>query len=318
MLTDKIRINITAGKGGNGGIYFEINGKPNGGIGGNGGDVFIQGTVNMHDYSKYSSTLNYVAEDGKLGSHNNRNGKKGEDFTLYVPLKTIVKDLEGNVLLEITQDKQKELLAKGGRGGLGNHYFRKGQVATLRKTTPGRKGENKKLFFELELQSDIIFIGLPNAGKSSTLNAMSNAAVKVAPYPFTTLVPNLASCNGMILMDLPGLIEGTAQGKGLGTNFMKHAKSAKLIAHFISLESKDIINDYKLIRNELKDINEKLLTLPEIIILNKKDIMSENEQKENLKKIKESLNKDVILASTFDYDGIKKLIKLFKEKLSKS
>ncbi|MEI7578826.1 MAG: Obg family GTPase CgtA [bacterium] len=318
MLIDKLRINLKAGRGGNGHIHFNEVGMPSGGNGGDGGNIYFQGSFNLHDLSKLKYERDYKAEVGDRGSDNNKTGKGGTDLVIQVPLKTIVTDLEGNQIAEISKHDEKVLLAKGGRGGLGNYFFRRGQVATLRKTTPGKPGQELMLMLDLELQSDVVFIGLPNAGKSSMLNALTNATVKVAPYPFTTLHPNLANAGGLILMDLPGLIEGTSAGKGLGSNFMKHARSARLVVHFISLENSEPFQDYQLIREELVKINPALCDLPEVIILNKKDILAEEAAIKIQKQLAKQTGKPVLLTSSFDYDSVKELFKFIKKLIVKS
>jgi GTP-binding protein len=215
------------------------------------------------------------------------------------------------MLMQVTRDAEKVLLLRGGRGGLGNQYFRKGQVATLREFTSGKKGEEFNGFFELQLQTDVVFIGLPNAGKSSMLNALSNASVKVGSYPFTTLTPHLAKAGRLTLLDLPGLIEGTTEGKGLGTRFMKHAKSARLVAHFLSLESDDLQRDYDVIRKELELIDPALIAIPELIILTKKDLLADAEIKKRMKQLKTKSR--IETASVYDYDGLRELLEVFKE-----
>lgn len=220
-------------------------------------------------------------------------------------------DLDGNEITKISKHGERVMIAKGGKGGLGNHYFRAGQVATLNKYMPGGKGKEVNGFLELKLISDVVFVGLPNAGKSSMLNALSNASAKVAPYPFTTLEPGLAVAGGLILMDLPGLIEGTTKGKGLGTRFMKHAESAKLVAHFVSLESENPQEDYDLIRKELEEINPHLLELPELLVLTKKDLFLEEELEQKAKQIKSDAE-EVMFVSVYDKDSYLKLLNKFK------
>lgn len=311
MLVDKVRVDFYAGSGGNGVIDFSVTGKPMGGNGGDGGSVWLEGTTNLYDLTYFSSEKKFDADNGEHGGKHRRTGSAAEDLVIKVPLATHLYDLESNIIVSITENGQRECIAQGGRGGLGNHYFRRGQLQTLRKTTPGKKGEFVKGFLQLELRADVVFIGLPNAGKSSMLNHLSNATVKVAPYPFTTLEPHLAVAGELVLMDLPGLIEGTTHGKGLGTNFTRHTKSCNLVAHFVSLESDNPEEEYQLIRDELKEIDEEFYNKPELIILTKKDTTDEATLKDRVKKF-EKLGK-VVTVSIYDRDSLKSLYQEFKD-----
>lgn len=313
MLIDKVRVDFFAGHGGPGAIDFSKEGKPMGGDGGRGASLWLEGTTNLYDLTYFSSESKFQAEHGQPGGKNKRTGKDGQDLVIKVPLATHVYDIDGNLVVSITKDGQKELLLKGGIGGLGNFYFRRGQVDTLRKTTPGKPGQKLKAFLQLELRADIVFIGLPNAGKSSMLNHLSNAAVKVAPYPFTTLEPHLAIAGEYVLMDLPGLIEGTTKGKGLGTNFTRHTKSCKLIAHFVSLESEDPVHDYQLIRKELDEIDKELAAKPEIIILTKKDTKEDEFVEQTMQQMKRF--GEVTTVSIYDRDSLTSLYEEFKQKI---
>jgi len=311
MFIDKVRVNFQAGNGGRGGVYFEPNGKPAGGVGGKGGSIYLEGTNNVADLSSFKQQEKYIAESGQEGGRNKSRGASAEDLVIKVPIETSVYDIEHKLVVRISKVGERKLVVKGGIGGLGNHYFRRGQLATLNKYTPGESGEALKGFMELKLVADIAFVGFPNAGKSSMLNALSNASVKVASYPFTTLEPHLAVAEGLVLLDLPGLIEGTTKGKGLGTRFMKHVDNARLVAHFISLETKDLVKQYKLIREELKEISEKLAEKEEIIILTKKDLFSEEEIEKKVKELAK-LNRKTKTVSIYNYDSLQELLKVFK------
>lgn len=308
MFIDKVRLKFSAGKGGDGSINFEISGKPNGGDGGRGGDIILQGTNNLYDLTNFKSQKEFSAEPGEIGSRNKSRGANGQDLVIKVPLVTYIYNENNDLIHTIDKVDQEVLLAKGGKGGLGNHYFRRGQLATLNKRTLGKEGEVIKGYMELKLNADVAFIGFPNAGKSSMLNALSNSTVKVAPYPFTTLEPHLAVAGNIVLLDLPGLIEGTTEGKGLGTRFMKHVDNTKLIAHFISLESEDVVSDYKAIRKELEDINPELAKKEEVIILTKTDLYNAEIVKEKKKEL-EHFCKTIEVASIYDYDSLRDLQK---------
>lgn len=313
MFIDKIRVDLLAGKGGDGGVSFAVNKKPDGGNGGDGGDIILKGSSHVYDLSKFRSARKYEAENGEEGSKNQSTGSNGQDLIIEVPIETTLRDLEGNEVAKISEIDQEFIVAKGGRGGLGNFHFRRGQVKTLYKKTNGKAGEKIQGFLELTLVADVVFIGLPNAGKSSMLNALSNSKSKVAAYPFTTLTPHLGVAAGIILLDLPGLIAGTVEGKGLGTRFMKHADKAKLIAHFISMESQDLLADYKLIRKELADISQELSSKPELLVLTKMDLFTEDEINEKLAQLKE-VDSEIKVVSAYTDDAKQELLNTFLEK----
>jgi len=314
MLIDKVRVNFRGGLGGSGSVHFHKSGKPEGGDGGHGGSVYLVGDENIHDLRAFNSDKKYYAEDGQRGAFNKRTGANGENLYVKVPLTTKVYDLAGRLLTKVSEHGQKELIARGGRGGRGNYYFRKGQLETLKKFTPGIPGEKIQVFLDLELKADIIFIGLPNAGKSSMLNALTSSKAKVADYPFTTLVPYLGVREGIKFMDLPGLIEGTSTGKGLGSNFTKHAKNARLIAHFISLDSEDLKKDYSLIRKELELIDESLSKKPEILVLTKTDNYDKIKLEQKTSEVRK-FHKNYVTVSIIDDESISKLFELVKKAL---
>ncbi len=317
MLKDLVRAKFIAGQGGSGLMSFGPMKRPDGGDGGKGGDVYLEGSTNVYDLSFIKQDQKFVAENGCKGEKNNKMGKNGKDLIIKVPLITRVYDRNTNrLLLTINEHGEKKLLSKGGLGGYGNYYFKSLQFEGNKKATPGSFGREIETKLELILKSDVIFIGLPNAGKSSLLNEMTSAHAKVASYAFTTLDPHLGRADdGITLMDLPGLIEGTAEGKGLGTKFLRHALASKLVAHFISLESDDPVRDYLLIRKEVKEISEELYNMPEVIVLTKSDLVKPeviDVQKKALKKF----NNKIVVTSAYDLDALNNMMQEFKKSLS--
>jgi GTP-binding protein len=313
-MKDKVTIKIESGKGGDGIIAFDKFRKADGGNGGKGGDVYLEGTTNVFDYNFLDDNKKYRAEDGGLGQKNKRTGKDGQDLIIKVPLVTKVFNGDGSEITVIAKSGDKVKMLEGGEGGTGNFTLRGDGWDGKLTRKKGGISLFKSLKLELNLRCDAIFLGYPNAGKSSLINSLTNARYKVASYEFTTLLPQLAVMDGKILMDLPGLIEGTFKGKGVGTQFLKHTKYAKLLIHCISLESEDIMGGYEKMRNEFKNISEDLYSLPELIVFTKSDIYST----EQLEQRKKELQKDFpnsIFVSTFIKEDVIRLKGLLKERL---
>lgn len=316
---DEVNIKVKAGNGGHGVVRFDYMDRPNGGNGGKGGDIYLQGDRSLFSLGHLYEKAEFEAEHGEPGGNNNKTGGYGKDYTIKVPIKTRVFE-NGNEVAIIEEDGQKVLIAEGGEGGLGNHHFRKGGWQTLRKRTEGKVGDRKALLLHLELDSDVIFIGYPNAGKSSIINEITNADAKVAAYAFTTLLPQLGRVDDTILMDLPGLIEGTAAGKGVGTKFVKHTKTASHIAHCISSEYylsggiESLLEAYEAIWKELEDIDKNLFSKKEeFILVNKSDLIEPEERKEIKAKLEEKLEKQVFVVSLYDLDGMNQLQEFLRD-----
>jgi GTP-binding protein len=312
MLRDKVRVKLISGKGGDGAVDFGRNRKPNGGDGGNGGSIYIEGTTSLYDLGSFNKDIEYKAGDGLKGGSERKQGRYGEDLVLKVPLVTVLRDSSGKELVRVDKPGERILIAKGGRGGLGNFNFRSGQVATLYKFYPGDKGQTIEGELDLQLQADVVLIGLPNAGKSTLLNSLTNAKAKVAPYPFTTTEPHLGVAGNLVLMDLPGIIEGAAEGKGLGDWFMKHAETAKLVLHLISVENENVAAAYKTIRAELEELSTDLAARPEIVLLTKSDMVTPEALKQTEKVLKKVAGK-VFTLSSFDEDKLVELSKLLAD-----
>ena len=317
MLIDRVKIKVQAGRGGDGAVTFALNRKPSGGNGGTGGNVYIEGDRFLDSLVEYKYVTDFKAGAAMYGGQERSFGRDGDDIYIKVPLVTKVSTTDGVLIGTISEHGQRLLVANGGRGGLGNHHFKAGQVATLRKFTPGILGEAKTLILKLNLKADIIFIGLPNAGKSSLLNTLTNAKSKVAAYAFTTLKPKqgVLKETDIILLDLPGLIEGTNEGKGLGSRFELHTRFAQVVMHFISLESEDMAADYKMIRKELEQIEARLATLPEIIVVSKTDLLLPEEVKAKVKEFKKKLKlkTEPLAISVYDFDALKSLSEEIKK-----
>ncbi|CAG1021741.1 GTPase Obg [Patescibacteria group bacterium] len=310
MFRDLATAKFIAGKGGDGRVALKSLGgkkRADGGIGGKGGDIYLEGSTNLYDLSFIKKDEEFKAENGEIGGVNNSTGKNGKDLVVKVPIATNVYNQEGNLIVRIDKPGQKELILKGGSGGKGNIAFKKGGEFSLYEHTKGTPGEELNAKLELELLGEVIFIGLPNAGKSSILNAITNANAKVASYAFTTLIPQLGRLGDVTLMDLPGLIEKTFEGKGLGTKFVKHTKSAKLLLHFISLENPDLLEAYNTIRQEIKNIDEHLYNLPELIVLTKSDVIENQKQIELAKNMFKEKNLDAIIVSVIDDQSLQEL-----------
>ena len=299
MFIDDVTIKVLAGKGGRGHVSFNSNMKslgPTGAKGGNGGSVYLLGDSNLGLLSQFRYKKALRATDGEPGKSQYHDGNTGADLIMKVPVGTVVHNLTTGQSEEIVTIGQQLLVAQGGRGGKGNFHFRGPHNTSPQQFQLGKLGEQFTLRLELKLIADVGLVGLPNVGKSSFLNAMTNAKSKVANYRFTTLEPNLGVYYQLIIADIPGLIEGASGGKGLGIKFLRHIERTKVLFHFIAADSEDITTDYKTIRQELKTYNPKLLEKTEYLFLTKSDLLPTTEMKTKLIALKK-LNKTALAFS---------------------
>jgi len=309
---DEITLHIKAGKGGDGVVrWLHIKTKdhagPAGGNGGNGGNVYVQAVRDLSILTRYRNAKEFVAESGVSGMKNSMYGRNGKDLVIDLPIGAVVTNLKTKRSINLIEDGEKILILKGGRGGLGNEHFKASTNTTPEQSTKGKDGEEADFHIELELVADGGFIGLPNAGKSSLLNSLTNANAQVGSYAFTTLEPNLGALKGgFILADIPGLIEGASEGKGLGHKFLRHVKRTKRLFHVISLENANIVEIYKTIRGELKQYGQGLDEKPETIILSKTDMTDEKGIAAAEKKL-EKYSDDILSVTILDDASVKEL-----------
>ena len=294
---DEAKIEVIAGNGGNGVASFrrekhKPNGGPDGGDGGRGGSVYAIADENLNTLIDYRYTKKHLAQNGERGQSSDCYGKGGEDITLKMPVGTMIFDAEsGDLLHDLAQAGQTVLLAKGGEGGLGNLHFKSSTNRTPRQCTPGTEGERFALRLELKVLADVGLLGMPNAGKSTLISAVSNARPKIADYPFTTLHPNLgvvrtAAERSFVIADIPGLIEGAADGVGLGVRFLKHLARTRLLLHLVDLApfdpNVDPVYEARAIVEELRKYDETLYDKPRWLVLNKLDMLDETERAERV------------------------------------
>ena len=315
MLIDDVKIRLKAGHGGRGAVAFNkvmMSLGPTGGNGGKGGSIYLEGVSDISALSQFRGKKEVLAENGQDGRPQLHDGEDGKDIILKVPIGTLVHNLSTGEDLEIITIGQRLLVVKGGRGGKGNFKFRSSTNTSPTEFQEGLSGEEYELRLELKLIADVGFVGLPNVGKSSLLNELTNAKSKVANYPFTTLDPNLGVYYELVLADVPGLIEGASDNKGLGIKFLRHIDRTKTLFHFISSESFDPVKDYKIIRNELGTYNKKLLDKTEYVFLSKSDLLDKKKIKEKLDKLKK-IGKKVIPISVIDDKSIKHVEKILRD-----
>lgn len=309
MLIDDVIIDVFSGKGGDGIATFnktKMNLGPTGGKGGNGGAVYLQGVSNIGALSQFRGKKKFRAEDGQVGGSKKREGRNGEDLVLKVPVGTVIHLLTTGQKKEITKIGESLLICKGGRGGRGNFSFRSPSNTTPKEFEKGASGRELKLRLELKLIADVGLVGLPNVGKSSLLNELTNAKSRVANYPFTTLEPSLGAFYELIIADIPGLIEGASLGKGLGIKFLKHIERTRIFFHLISAQSENPVKDYETIRKELGEYNKKLLYKKEYLFLSQSDLVPPAKIKKDIAKLKK-INPNVIGLSVLDENSIKKV-----------
>lgn len=327
MFIDVAKIELKAGKGGDGSVAFrrekyEPSGGPAGGDGGDGGSIIIVGDKDIKTLMDYSYKSIYKAESGGDGRNKKQFGKKGEDLILKVPVGTLIKDYDTDtVIYDVKHDKEEFVICKGGKGGKGNVHFKSSIRQAPRFAEPGAKGEEKTIKLELKLLADVGLIGLPNVGKSTLLSIMSNARPKIANYHFTTLEPNLGVCKvgekSFVLADIPGLIEGASEGLGLGHDFLKHIERTKILVHVLDIsgsEGRNPIEDFELINSELASYNIKLNDKKMLVVLNKTDLGAEDNIKEFREKYSDKVD-EIVEISAATTENVDKLMYLIADTL---
>ena len=317
---DQAKIYIKAGNGGSGSASFRREkfieyGGPDGGDGGNGGSIIIQSDRNLNTLIDFRYAQHFKAQHGKPGSKRKRTGANGEDLILKVPLGTQIFEEDNNTLIyDFTTNKEKYLVASGGKGGLGNVRFKSSTNRAPKKKTNGKLGEEFWIWFQLKVIADIGIIGKPNAGKSSLLAALTRAKPKIANYPFTTINPNLGvtyySGKEVTLADIPGLIEGAHKGIGLGDKFLRHIERCKILLYLIDLTEDDLLNTYQKIKLELASYDKKLITKKEIIFFNKSDLLDTKVIKDKLVEFNKKVKTKYDIISVFSNKDVQKIKKM--------
>ena len=311
MFTDELKIKISAGNGGAGVVRwrqekFKPRGGPAGGNGGNGGSVLVRAVSDNNVLRRYVGVTELKADSGEDGRGLSQHGANAEDLIIEIPTGSIIRDIEREREYVLEEEGQLVKILKGGRGGLGNERFKSSTNRTPLESTEGKKGETGDFFIEVALVVDVGLVGLPNAGKSSLLNALTNATARVGDYPFTTLQPHLGDLYGITIADIPGIIKGAADGKGLGLQFLRHIKRTKMILHVLSLESENIIDDYEQIRTELLSFDTVLKSKEEWIALSKSDTVADEKIKEYREYFSDQ-GKKVYIISVLDDSSLKSL-----------
>lgn len=308
---DDLRIHAQAGHGGSGVIRWlrtkeTARGGPAGGDGGRGGDVVVVGTRDLSILASYRYTKKFRAENGEPGDNFNKHGRDGETLVIKVPIGSVVKKLSTNETLEIISEGQREVVFSGGAGGFGNAHFKSSTNQNPFQKTDGKKGEGGDIQITLKLIADAGLIGFPNAGKSSLLNALTRAKSKIGAYPFTTLEPHLGDFYGYILADIPGLIEGASEGKGLGSKFLRHIERTGLLVHLVSAEQARPEEAYSAIRSELGQFGSELTQKKELVVLTKTDLLTKEEAEEKLLLLKKATGgADILSVSVLDEGSLK-------------
>lgn len=320
---DRVRIFVKAGDGGNGCVSFRREkyvpkGGPDGGDGGDGGFVILRANPNLSTLLSFVGKKKFIAENGKNGRGKKMKGRNGRDLILDVPVGTVVRDLETmEIIADMDTPWKMVCVARGGKGGRGNHHFKTSTRRAPRIFEKGEKGERRWLELELKILADAALVGYPNVGKSSLISRMSNAKPKIANYPFTTLIPNLGVVKldvdkEYIVADIPGLIEGASEGAGLGNVFLRHVERCSVILHVVDisgLEGRNPVEDYKIIKEEMRKYAKSLLEKPEIIVANKADLVQDEKiLKENIESLKRISGAEVLVTSVVTGEGIKELM----------
>ena len=319
---DEITIHAKAGKGGDGVVRwrrekFIARGGPNGGDGGRGGDVIIRAVQSLRVLDQYRSKKEFAAQHGEDGMSRSFKGAGGEDTVIDFPIGSKVTNIASGEFWELVKEGQEIIVLRGGAGGYGNEHFKSSTNQAPKEATPGKEGDEGDFFIEVSLIASVGLIGFPNAGKSSLLNAITNADAKVGAYAFTTIDPNLGDLHGFIIADIPGLIEGASVGKGLGYKFLRHITKTNVLAHLISFEQEHPLKAYDTVRAELASYGNGLTDKDEIIILTKTDVVAP-EAVADMRATFESMGKTVFTLSLYDDTSIKAftdgLVRLLREK----
>ena len=325
---DQAKIYLQSGKGGNGCVSFRREkyvefGGPDGGAGGKGGDIIFEGCSSLNTLIDFRYKQHFKAKKGTDGSGKNCNGAKGQDIIIKVPIGTqVISDTDKeSILLDITKEGEKKLFLQGGNGGFGNTHFKNSKEQAPRRSNPGLEGEEIWVWLRLKILADVGLLGLPNAGKSSLLSAITNAKPKIGNYPYTTLTPQLGILRNynqeIVLADIPGLINDAHKGVGIGTRFLGHIERCKVLLHLIDAKSKDPLQNYKDIIKEITKYGKGLEKKSQILIISKADLVSDKKLQVIIKKIEEYSKSSVLVSSSVKRIGLNELIDILFAKVDK-